>query len=182
MGLRLITPPAAEPVSLAEVKADLRIDHTDDDARLERLITEARQSIDGPRPWFVRSLMPQTWEVSLDAFPASEILLPTAPVQSITTVYYDDADGVQQEVPGADYYLDDAQEPPWAIPVSGGWTASPMSAANAVRVRFVSGYADADAVPGSIKAAIRLMVQHAYDGADNAKTVDALLAQYRLYL
>jgi uncharacterized phiE125 gp8 family phage protein len=184
MGLRLITPPAAEPVSLAEVKADMRppVEHNDDDATLQRFITRARESIDGPRTWFARSIMPQTWEVSLDAFPTSEILLPTAPVQSIVGVYYDDADGVQQEVAGADYYLDDAQEPPWLIPVAGGWSVSPMSAANAVRVRFISGYADADAVPGPIKEAIRLMVQEKYDGTDNADAIAASLGQFRLYL
>src|ERR671912_2041068 len=112
MGLSLITPPVAEPVRLAEVKADLRIDHTDDDVRLQRHITEARQSIDGPRTWLVRSLMPQTWELVLDGYPTSEIRLPTAPVASITSVKYDDSLGIEQTIPVDDYYLDNASEPP----------------------------------------------------------------------
>ena len=41
MGLVIVTPPAAEPVTLEEVKEELRIQHDDDDARLDRLITEA---------------------------------------------------------------------------------------------------------------------------------------------
>lgn len=181
MGLRLITPPAAEPVSLAEAKADLRIEHTDDDARLTRLIKEARESIDGPKTWFVRSLMPQTWELSLDAYPRSEILLPTAPVQSITSIKYDDADGVEQTVSEDDYYLDNTGEPSWVLPIT-NWAAGTLAAVNAVRVRFVAGYADADGVPGPIKAAIRLKVQDAYDGTDNTRRIDDLLGQYRIYL
>ena len=182
MGLRLITPPVAEPVSLAEVKADLRIDHTDDDVRLARLITEARQSIDGPRTSFMRSLMPQTWELVLDGYPISEIRLPTAPVASITSIKYDDADGVEQTISANDYYLDEASEPPWVVPAATGWPVGTLAAVNAVRVRFVSGYANADAVPGDIKGAIRLKVQQAYDGTDTSKTVWDLLSQWRLFL
>ena len=39
-----VTPPAAEPVALAEVRAFLRISHEDDDTLIERLAKAAREA------------------------------------------------------------------------------------------------------------------------------------------
>src|SRR5215207_3067140 len=181
MGHRLVTPPAAEPVSLAEVKTDLRVDHTDDDTRLTSLITEARQSIDGPKTWFQRTLITQTWEYILDEFPSAEVELPTLPVQSITSIKYDDADGIEQAIAVDEYQLDALSEPAWVFPVT-SWTVTTLSAFNAIRIRYVAGYGSAGSdVPGPIKAAIRLMVQEAYDGTDTRAAVRDLLSQYRLF-
>ena len=46
MPLLLTTPPTAEPVALADVKAHLRLAITDDDAYITSLITAARRAIE----------------------------------------------------------------------------------------------------------------------------------------
>lgn len=172
MGLRLITPPTAEPVTLADVKADLRVDHTADDVRLARLIVEARQSVDGPATPFGRSLMSQTWELVLSGFPCGPIGLPTAPVQSVEFVRYRERDGAEQT---ADFTLDLSTEPPRLVPPA-GWPA-----AETVRVRFVAGYETADDVPGPIKHAIRMKVEESYDGVDRSREIADALAPYRVF-
>ncbi len=88
MGVRLITSPAIEPVTLAEAKADLRIDHDDDNALLGRHIAEAREWVE---KLLQIKLLFQTWELVIDKFPPSEIKLPFGPVNSIVSILYDDA-------------------------------------------------------------------------------------------
>lgn len=192
MGLSLVTSPAVEPVSLADVKRHLRLEHDDDDTILALYISAARQWIDGDG-WLGRALITQTWELTLDEFPTSEIRLPLLPVQEITSVKYDDADGIEQTVDADDYYLDNTSQPSWLLPLSDVPWPSPMSGTNTVRVRFVAGYGDEPAdVPAPIRAAILLMTGHLYANREAVMTgqrpeqlplgVDALLAPYRVFI
>ncbi len=75
---RLITPPSADPVSLAETKTHLRVAHGEDDAYIGLLISAATQYLDGYDGILRRALVTQTWETDADR-------LPLAPVQSVTS-------------------------------------------------------------------------------------------------
>jgi len=62
----LVTPPASLPVSVAEAKAFLRVDHNDEDALIEGLISGAVAHLDGWKGVLGRCIMPQTWSVRVD--------------------------------------------------------------------------------------------------------------------
>ncbi|KFF50461.1 hypothetical protein GY26_01865 [Gammaproteobacteria bacterium MFB021] len=77
---RLIAPPAVEPVTLGEAKAQARVEHDDDDELILRLIASARSSAEQRTG---RALITQTWEqrgrpqggmIELRRWPAVEVL------------------------------------------------------------------------------------------------------------
>ena len=81
--LKLVTAPAAEPVSLAQAKTFLRIDSTADDDAVTRAITAARRYAE---IYLRLLLLPQSWSYSL-ANPCDTALhLPVGPAQAITSI------------------------------------------------------------------------------------------------
>jgi uncharacterized phiE125 gp8 family phage protein len=160
MGLTLITPPAGGPLSLSEIKKHLLVEHDEQDDLIALYAAAATQWIDGPSWLGGRTIMPQTWDLTLDTFPSHEIKLPLIPVQSIQQIAYDDVDGNETFMNNADYELDASGYPVWVVPVT-GWPST-VEAINAVRIRFVAGYQDATQVPAPIKAAILLLIGHLF--------------------
>lgn len=71
MPVQLITPPASEPVTLAEAKAHLRLETALDDDYVNTLIGAARQYIEQVC-W--RGLVTQTWELVLESFTGEDTL------------------------------------------------------------------------------------------------------------
>ena len=131
MPLQLVTPPAGEPVSLAEAKQHLRVDGGDDDLLIGSLITAARQAAETKTG---RQLITARWKLLLDAFPGPlmqsatgasfslpghAILLAKCPVQSVVSIEYMDMNGATQVMPAGDYVLDVACEPARITPVFG---------------------------------------------------------------
>lgn len=152
MTLRLIIPPAVEPVSLADAKLHCRVDHNADDELISDHIATARRQAEHQ---LGRALITQTWERVLDQFPAAEIELGMPPVRQVLAVRYLDAAGVMQTVPAASYLLDDVRTSGWVLPVSGtSWPAVETSA-GAVRVTFTCGMADDAAALRSIAPEVR---------------------------
>ncbi len=154
----LVTPPAAEPVTLSEAKAHLRVTATDDDSSITAQIAAARVWAED---FTQRALITQTWDLKLDAF-ADEMEIPLPPLQSVTSVKYLDADGAEQTLAATEYTVDTAAERGLVRLAYGkAWPAT-RAQANAVTIRFVAGYAGAAAVPGTIKAACLLVIGELY--------------------
>ena len=88
MTLRLVTPPAAEPVSLGEAKAHLRVDHVQDDLLIANLVTAAREAIEAETS---RSLLTTAWEWRSAGWPAdgAALVLPRAPLLAVSGVTYE---------------------------------------------------------------------------------------------
>lgn len=133
---KLIVAPVA-PITLTEAKWHLRVDHDTDDALIESYIASAWLQLDGPDAKAGKAIAPQTWEIALDEFPEAEVALPVGPVVSITSVKYDDGDGVEQTADADTYQADTYGDPGWAVP-TGSWPST-LDAVNAVRIRWVAG-------------------------------------------
>lgn len=96
------------PVSLDEVKDYLRIDGTEEDAMLSRLIDVATSRVEERT---LRSMITRTVTVDIDRreIAGHNLQLYYGPVQSITSVTAYDEDGDTTTVNSDDYYLDGDQ-------------------------------------------------------------------------
>lgn len=192
----LVTPPAVEPVTLAEAKAHMRVDATDDDALISSLIVAARQWAER---FTNRAFITQTWKLALDPMPVEDIFqnfgaaraisLPRAPLQSVETVQYYADDDTATVWPSANYFVDTMREPGRLVLRSNAVWPSPTRRANALIATYTAGYGDdATSVPEPIRAAILELVAHWYErrGDETAPSsnfaAQALLAPYRLRL
>ncbi|MGB9826601.1 MAG: head-tail connector protein [Desulfofundulus sp.] len=162
-GLVLITPPVAEPISLAEAKAHLRVDIIDDDNLITALITAAREYCEGFQN---RAYITQTWQLWLDAWPEdSEIRIPRPPLQAVNSIKYYSADNAEYVLPPSDYIVDKVGEPGRIVLAYGkSWPSITLRPANAVCVEFKAGYGDdAGKVPQKVKDAMIIHIKLHYD-------------------
>lgn len=189
MAYKLITAPAAEPITLDEAKAHCKIEGADDDAVLAIIIAAARQAAESLTS---RALINQTWELLLDAFPSAEIKIAKPPIASITSIKYIDSAGAEQTVADTQYTLDADTMPGWVLPAYGTSWPTPRDQANAVRIRFVTGYGASGAnVPAPIRHWMLVFIATAYANREAIAPgnisempnafVDGLLDPYRTY-
>jgi uncharacterized phiE125 gp8 family phage protein len=166
MGIRVITPPTVEPVTLAEVKAWARIDDTTDatanaaaDALLSSLITAAREEAE---QIMGRSILGQTLELTLDRFPrwGRCVELPRPPLVEVVSVSYFDAAGLDIVMDEAAYVLPNLSDaiPPSIYPAPGGFWPDAFRRPDAVRIRYTAGWTSAAGVPENVKAWIKIRV------------------------
>lgn len=183
---RLITPPESEPVSLVEMKVQLRVTHAQHDALIGSYITAAREQCEHI---LNRSIMPQVWEKVLDCFPSFEIPLYWPALIAVDSIKYLNQSGVQQTLDASQYREDIDNEPGKVTLAPGCIWPSTLNVPNSVRVRYQAGYADAATVPASIKNWIILAVEYMYDrcnsGEQDAKLPEGffsgLLDRYRVW-
>lgn len=165
LGLKLITAPATEPVSLEEAKARLKLTVAAEDTDLEALIAEARALVEAETG---RALLTQTWSLYLDRFPAwtHEIRLPKPPLQSVAWVMYYDLSGALVTLDPARYWVATGAAPGRVRPVwNTVWPFTQYGRPEAVEVRFTCGYGTAAAVPREAKAAVKALCLDWHAGA-----------------
>lgn len=150
------TPPDEEPVTLAEMRAHLGITQATDTSR-DSIITSR---IISARQWaehFTRTaFITQTWVGYGADFPLCSCLGLKAPLQSITGINYLDDSGIQQALDPSRYHIDTVSAsimPAWEQ----SWPTVRVQA-NSLQIVYVCGYGDAEAVPESIKEAIKFIV------------------------
>ena len=191
---QVVTPPAQEPLLLADAKAHLRVDGTADDALILQKIRACRFHLE--RQYDI-ALITQTLQLNLDSFPYwwlwrggstnyynwwldqayyTQLLL-RPPVQSITSVTYTDPSGNPQTMSAADYVLDTNNRPARLVPaLNKQWPATAIGTINVAAVKFVAGYGAADTnVPDDIKEALMMLLGHFYENREQVVT-DARVA------
>lgn len=189
MPVRVVTPPAEEPVSLPAAKLHLRVDGDAEDALIGALIVAARQHVEA---YCARALVTQTLRLTADAFPpAGRVLrLPRSPAAEVAGVEFVGADGVPRTWDPGLYQVDTTSEPARLLPAPGtGWPATRRQM-EAVTVTYRAGQ-PAATVPRAITTAMLLLVGHWYANREAVSvggtvteqplTVEMLLAPYRVW-
>lgn len=162
MNTKFVIGPASEPVTIEEARAHFREIDSSQDLVIMGLMKAAREQCEHI---IGRAIMPQTLELTLDAFPSSnDIELQYPPAISITSIKYIAAvTGTETVLDSSQFYLDKDSEPAWVLPANGtSWPAT-LLVANAVRIRYQAGYASAAEVPESIKTWIKMAAAFSFE-------------------
>jgi len=174
--LKLITPPAIEPVSIDEFKLFANIDFTDYDTLIPELLETARDYCEG---YTGRAFIKQTWELGLDAFPHlncysgyanwnhnnwfqsyphfSTEKFPINPVIRICSIKYMDTNNVERTLSDSVYSLDNRSLMARLTPKYNQCYPDTVPIPNSVIIRFEAGYGcEASDIPAKIKTCIKM--------------------------
>ena len=159
-GLILDTPPSVEPVSVAEARDQLVIQHTEDGDLIGRYIVAAREAVEN---YTARALIVRTYVLQLEYFP-HVISLPRPPLLTVDDITYFDEAGVLQTVEAATYEVDEASTLGRIRPIDGeSWPATARRF-DAVKVKYQAGYGAAgDDVPMSLRQSLLIQVGDLYE-------------------
>lgn len=177
---------AVEPLDLASAKNYCRVEIGDDDALIGDLITAARQLCEGVTN---RSYIATTWKLTLDYLPTGtnpfvglpgayatslgcsipwnrnadgSIELPRPPLIGVQSINYSNQSGQVAELDLSRVVVS-AGTPGRIAPAFGSIFPYSLPQISAVNITYTAGYgADANAVPKTVKQAIRMMVAHWY--------------------
>ncbi|HEX7791659.1 MAG TPA: head-tail connector protein [Afipia sp.] len=186
MSAYLLNPPAAEPLSLAEAKSFVRVEHSDDDAVIASLVSAARNHVEA----LTRSgLIAQTWRLVLDGWPDSGRIRPRiGPLLSLAAVRVFNEAGDPSAVDAGIFVIDKAAgtiaAPAWSLPPPGRSVAG-------IELDLVIGFGDAASdIPPMLLQAIRMLVAHWYENrgliaigqsvAMMPASVNAMISSYRV--
>jgi uncharacterized phiE125 gp8 family phage protein len=164
--LEIVDAPSTTPITLAEVKEQLRVEGTDDDAMLTRLIDVAVAYTD-VRGALGQAMITQKWAQWVDSTPPQSIGLILGPVQGVTAVKYYDTDGALQTDDVNNYEVFGTEFATKIGPKSGfSWPVT-QDRQDAIKIEYEIGYGDATTdVPQTIRHALLLMVGHWYDNRE----------------
>ena len=185
----LVTPPAEMPVSLAQAKAHLRVEHALDDAEITGYVAAATAHLDGWSGILGRALVTQSWRQQFAGFDSGALRVPLGPLQSVTALAYVDPAGVTQTLPPGGYEVLTDALGPYVAPAYGQSWPDTRDQANAVTLTWVAGYGAAGAVPAPLCHVILLLTGNFYAqrggpaqlglSGELARTIDAMVAPFR---
>jgi uncharacterized phiE125 gp8 family phage protein len=152
-------------VTLAEAKAHLRVDISDDDSLISAIIKAAREFCE---EYLDRTLVHTQWTMRVDRFPW-EFELPRPPMAqagttTATVVTYTLETQQTATLNTSEYRVDRAATPGVIRTVYAGTWPGHLYDENAVSVTWWGGYgADGTSVPAAIRSAVLMLVSHLYE-------------------
>ena len=172
--IELVTAPAAEPITTAEAKAQMRIEHSDDDTLIERLVDTAINFVDVTGS-LGKAMITQTWGEWFTPNPGV-ISLSLGPVQSVSAIKYYDTDNNIQTATLSDFYVLGPSSRTTIKPKAGKSWPTTFTRDDAIKVEYVIGYGDAASdVPDSVRHALMMLVAHFYENRE--LSVDRAMAE-----
>jgi uncharacterized phiE125 gp8 family phage protein len=205
MILRFLSAPLMEPITLADVQRQTRIDDlSSESVEIDLFIQAVRQRAESVTR---RALMTQQWEATLNEFPPMErfpqgrgpLQIPLPPLKSVEAIIYTDPAGVEQTMDPASYRVitDIAPncQPGFVVPVYGACWPATLDDIGVIRVQFTAGYGnDPGDVPAGIRQWLLLNIASLYENRESATIAagrltevdlstlaDSLLADFRIY-
>jgi uncharacterized phiE125 gp8 family phage protein len=186
MSAYLLTAPAAEPLSLANAKNFLRVEHGDDDAIIASLITAARSHVEALTR---AALITQTWRVVLDRWPDGGRITPRIGLlRTLAAARVFNASGEASTIDLDIFVIDKAAgviaAPAWSLPPPGRSIAG-------IELDLEVGFGPAVSdVPPVLRQAIRTLLAHWYENrgliaigqsvAMMPASVNAMISSYRV--
>lgn len=202
-GHALVTAPASEPVTAAELRTHLGM-ASDDTTGLpttdaEALITDARTMIE---EYTGLAMINQSWRLVLDRWPSgreawwdgvrqgamselynasalTSVNPPRYPLVSVTTCKVFDEDSSETAVTVADTFDVDTYSKPGRITLkrSATWPVA-LRANNAIEIVYVAGHgSSASNVPGPLKRAVKQLAAYLFEHRGDSCTVEDMLAK-----
>jgi uncharacterized phiE125 gp8 family phage protein len=168
----VLTRPTVEPLTIADVKEHLNIDHDNANIKLQRLITMAREAVETRTN---RVIVRQKWRCYFGMF-ADEMRLKPAWVREIHQVQYKDDTGATQTLATTGYTLD-VTDQMVRLAYGQSWPTT-LDYPNSVWVDVWAGeYDTSDSpmsltsrVPETIRQAILLLIGDAYLNTEATST------------
>lgn len=165
MNLIETTPPAAEPLTLEDAKAHLRITHDADDDVINALIRAARAMCESDTGL---ALITRGYSLYLDAWEDGIISLPRPPLVGVSGVNVYDAEGNAAVFPAASYTVDTAGRPGRvALTVA---PPLPGRSLSGIEIEFTAGFGDTpEDVPQNLREGMKRLVAYLYMNRGDAE-------------
>lgn len=164
MHVVVVTPPAPF-VTLAQAKAQLGVNHNEDNDRITLYVAAAIAHLDGPEGYLRRAIGSQVLAATVYGLPCGRgarggLALPYPPVTTVNDVEYVNAAGATVHIPPDAYELtpDGRLQLAWGA----SWP-SVRSCEDPITITYSAGY---PVVPKPIVAAVLMHVTAMYDSGD----------------
>lgn len=156
--------PSVHVMTVAEAKAAIHVDTSDDDALIQTYIDGALAMLEGPQGIGI-SILQRQWSLTLDKFPTA-IELPVGPVLWVDSIAYVDTDGASQTLATTEYTVDLMSDPARIVPAYDKTWPTVRSHINVITVTFTAGYAAGEAIPRDLLTAMQQVIGHWYENRE----------------